>query len=138
VLAHSFGGQERSDFMDRSFSFSSCCVPFPFRLCYPEMRSLAGSLVCPYSPQPPLLLPSLSALCSALARPQCCRHCSTAGPPWSSVCAKPLCQNKIWEMVPNARPRQHFSSPLHHSHAEQCRTCRLGLSWCHLLRDTHF
>ena len=80
---HSFGGQERSDFMDRSFSFSSCCVPSPFRFCYPEMRSLAGSRVCPHSSQPLLLLLSLSALCGALARPQCCRHCSTAGPPWS-------------------------------------------------------
>lgn len=69
--------------MDRLLSFSSCYVPSPFRFCYPEMRSLAGSHVCPHSSQPLLLLLSLSALCSALARPQCCRYYSTADPPWS-------------------------------------------------------
>lgn len=84
VLAHSFAGQERSDFTARSFSFS-CCVPSPFRLCYPEVRSLAGSRMSPHSSQPLLPKLSLSALCHA-GKPavlQTPLHCRASPPSWS-------------------------------------------------------
>lgn len=145
VLAHSFAGRERSDFTARSFSVS-CCVPSPFRPCYPEVRSLAGSRMCPHSSQPLFPTLSLSALCRA-GKPtvlQTLLYCRA--PPGAGLCqAPPHCQSKIWEVVPNAGPHQthagpcqRFSSPSPHGRAEQHRSRRLRSSWYRLLGAMHF